>query len=59
MLGAYTVYAIGGVLSTVSYNTIYSMVDWEIRIVFVLNMLIWGLFTWASMRWFVFGYTDD
>ena len=59
MLGAYTVYAIGGVLSTISYNAIYSMVDWEIRIIFILNVLIWGLFTWVSMRWFVFGYTDD
>ena len=59
MLGAYTVYAIGGVLSTISYNAIYSMVDWEIRIIFILNVLIWGLFTWVSLRWFVFGYTDD
>ena len=58
MLGAFTVYAIGGALSTVSYELLVSNLDLQIRIIFVINMLIWGLFTWASMRWFVFGYDD-
>ena len=58
MLGAFTVYAIGGALSTISYELLVSNLDLQIRIIFVINMLIWGLFTWASMRWFVFGYDD-
>ena len=29
-----------------------------IRIIFIINMLISGLFTWASMRWFVFEYKE-
>ena len=51
-------YAIGGALSTISYELLVSNLDLQIRIIFVINMLIWGLFTWASMRWFVFGYDD-
>ena len=58
MLGALTVYAIGGALSTLSYEMLVSNSDLQIRVIFVINMLIWGLFTWASMRWFVFGYDD-
>ena len=58
ILGAFTVYAIGGALSTISYELLVSNLDLQIRIIFVINMLIWGLFTWASMRWFVFGYDD-
>ncbi len=58
MLGAFGVYAIGGVLSTLSYEYLVSNLDLFIRIIFVINMLIWGLFTWASMRWFVFEYDD-
>ena len=58
ILGAFTVYAIGGALSTISYELLVSNLDFQIRIIFVINTLIWGLFTWASMRWFVFGYDD-
>ena len=58
ILGAFTVYAIGGALSTISYELLVSNLDLTIRIIFVINTLIWGLFTWASMRWFVFGYDD-
>jgi|TARA_B100000287_G_scaffold434907_1_gene500900 putative flippase GtrA len=58
ILGAFTVYAIGGALSTISYELLVSNLDFHIRIIFVINTLIWGLFTWASMRWFVFGYDD-
>ena len=58
ILGAFTVYAIGGALSTISYELLVSNLDFHIRIIFVINTLIWGLFTWACMRWFVFGYDD-
>lgn len=58
ILGAFTVYGIGGALSTISYELLVSNLDFHIRIIFVINTLIWGLFTWASMRWFVFGYDD-
>ena len=58
MLGAFTVYAIGGALSTISYELLVSNLGLQIRIIFVINMLIWGFCTWASMRWFVFGYDD-
>ena len=58
MLGAFAVYAVGGILSTLSYEYLVSNLDLFIRMIFVINMLIWGLFTWASMRWFVFEYDD-
>ena len=58
MLGAFTVYAIGGTLSTISYELLVSNLDFHIRMIFMMNTLIWGLFTWASMRWFVFGYDN-
>ena len=58
MLGAFGVYAVGGVLSTLSYEYLVSNLDLFIRIIFVTNMLIWGLFTLATMRWFVFEYDD-
>ena len=58
MIGAFAVYAIGGVLSTLSYDFLVSNFDLQIRILFIFNMLIWGLFTWASMRWFVFEYEE-
>jgi len=59
MLGALIVYTIGGALSTISYQILYSSLDIEIRLIFFINIAIWGLFTWASMRWFVFGYTEE
>ncbi len=59
MFGAFTVYSIGGILSTLSYEYFYSTFDIEIRLIFIINILIWGLFTWATMRWFVFGYSND
>ena len=58
MLGAFVVYAIGGALSTILYELLVSNLDFHIRVIFVINTLIWGLFTWASMRWFVFGYDN-
>ena len=58
MIGAFAVYAIGGILSTLSYDFLVSNFDLQIRILFIFNMLIWGLFTWASMRWFVFEYEE-
>ncbi len=58
MLRAFAVYAVGGVLSTLSYEYLVSNLDLFIRIIFITNMLIWGIFTWAAMRWFVFGYTE-
>lgn len=58
MIGAFIVYAVGGVLSTISYNLLIANLSLPIRIIFIINMLISGLFTWASMRWFVFEYND-
>ena len=58
MIGAFAVYAIGGVLSTLSYDILVANLTLPIRIIFIINMLISGLFTWASMRWFVFEYQD-
>lgn len=59
MLGAFTVYSFGGVLSTLTYNLIYNGTSLDIRLIFGMNLLIWGFFTWASMRWLVFGYSND
>ena len=58
MIGAFIVYAVGGVLSTISYNLLVANLSLPIRVIFIINMLISGLFTWASMRWFVFEYND-
>ena len=58
MIGAFIVYAVGGVLSTISYNLLVTNLSLPIRVNFIINMLISGLFTWASMRWFVFEYND-
>ena len=58
MIGALAVYAIGGVLSTLSYDILVANLTLQIRIIFIINMLISGLFTWASMRWLVFEYKD-
>ena len=58
MMGAFAVYAVGGGLSTLTYDMLVSNLQTHIRTIFITNMLIWGIFTWASMRWFVFGYDD-
>ena len=58
MIGALAVYAIGGVLSTLSYDILVANLTLQIRIIFIINMLVSGLFTWASMRWLVFEYKD-
>ena len=58
MLGAFAVYAIGGVLSTIFFDLLVTNIALPIRVLFIINMLVWGLFTWATMRWFVFGYAD-
>ena len=58
MIGALAVYAIGGVLSTLSYDILVANLTLQIRIIFIINMLVSGLFTWASMRWLVFEYKE-
>lgn len=58
MIGALAVYAVGGILSTVFYDILVANLTLPIRITFIINMLVWGLFTWACMRWFVFEYQD-
>lgn len=59
MLGAFTVYSFGGALSTLTYNLMYNDTSLDIRLIFGLNLVIWGIFTWACMRWLVFGYKND
>ena len=58
VLGATSVYAVGMMGSTLSFDAMLDLLSaFPIRLLFLLNIGIWGLFTWASMRWFVFGYT--
>ena len=58
VLGAISVYAVGMMGSTLSFDVMLDpLTTFPIRLLFLLNIGIWGLFTWASMRWFVFGYT--
>ena len=58
VLGAISVYAVGIMGSTLSFDVMLDLLTtFPIRLLFLLNIGIWGLFTWASMRWFVFGYT--
>lgn len=59
ILGALSVYAFGMAGSTLSYDAMISLFDAPIRLLFLTNMLVWGVFTWATMRWFVFGYTSE
>ena len=59
ILGALSVYAFGMAGSTLSYDALITLFDVPIRLIFLINMLGWGLFTWATMRWFVFGYTSE
>jgi hypothetical protein len=58
-MGALSVYAFGMAGSTLSYDALLSMTSAPIRLIFLVNMLGWGLFTWSTMRWFVFGYTTE
>jgi putative flippase GtrA len=58
VLGAISVYAVGMMGSTLSFDVMLDLLTtFPIRLLFLVNIGIWGLFTWASMRWFVFGYT--
>lgn len=58
VLGAISVYAVGMMGSTLSFDAMLNLLTaFPIRLLFLFNIGIWGLFTWASMRWFVFGYT--
>jgi len=58
VLGAISVYAVGMMGSTLSFDVMLDLLTaFPIRLLFLLNIGIGGLFTWASMRWFVFGYT--
>ena len=58
VLGTISVYAVGMMGSTLSFDAMLDLLSaFPIRLLFLLNIGIWGLFTWASMRWFVFGYT--
>ncbi|MBT5391217.1 MAG: hypothetical protein HOL22_02610 [Euryarchaeota archaeon] len=59
IMGALSVYAFGMAGSTLSYDALLSMTSAPIRLIFLVNMLGWGLFTWSTMRWFVFGYTTE
>jgi putative flippase GtrA len=59
IMGALSVYAFGMAGSTLSYDALLSMTSAPIRLIFLVNMLCWGLFTWATMRWFVFGYASE
>jgi putative flippase GtrA len=59
LLRAVSVYSFGLVASTLSYDSFLIVSDLPIRLIFLINMCIWGVFTWAAMRWFVFGYTDE
>jgi hypothetical protein len=44
--------------STLTFDAMLTMLDdLPIRLLFFMNIAIWGLFTWASMRWLVFGYS--
>jgi hypothetical protein len=57
-LGAVSVYAVGMMGSTLTFDTMLNLFTaLPIRFLFLVNVGIWGLFTWASMRWFVFGYS--
>jgi putative flippase GtrA len=57
-LGALSVYAVGMMGSTLTFDGMLVLLDEvPIRLLFLANIAVWGLFTWASMRWFVFGYT--
>jgi hypothetical protein len=59
VLGAVSVYAVGMMGSTLTFDTMLTMFDHlPIRLLFFINIAVWGLFTWASMRWLVFGYTN-
>jgi len=59
IMGALSVYAFGMAGSTLSFDSLLSMTSAPIRLIFLVNMLGWGLFTWSTMRWFVFGYTSE
>jgi hypothetical protein len=44
--------------STITFDAMLELLDHlPIRLLFLSNIAIWGLFTWASMRWLVFGYS--
>ena len=58
VLGAISVYAVGMMGSTLTFDAMLELLDHlPIRLLFLSNIAIWGLFTWASMRWLVFGYS--
>jgi len=59
LIRAISVYSFGLVASTLSYDSLLIITDFPIRLIFLINMCIWGIVTWAAMRWFVFGYTED
>ena len=59
VLGAVSVYAVGMMGSTLTFDAMLTMLDHlPIRLLFFMNIAVWGLFTWASMRWLVFGYSE-
>lgn len=58
VLGAISVYAVGMMGSTLTFDIMLDLLSHlPIRLLFLVNIGIWGIFTWASMRWFVFGYS--
>jgi putative flippase GtrA len=58
-IGALSVYALGLVGSTLTFDSLVSISDLPIRLIFLVNASAWGIFTWAMMKWLVFGYIDE
>ena len=58
-IGALSVYAFGLVGSTLTFDSLIILSDLPIRLIFLVNVSAWGIFTWAMMKWMVFGYIDE
>ncbi|NCG42652.1 MAG: hypothetical protein GWO84_03840 [Euryarchaeota archaeon] len=58
-IGALSVYAFGLVGSTLTFDSLIILSDLPIRLIFLVNVSAWGIFTWGMMKWMVFGYVDE
>lgn len=58
-IGALSVYAFGLVGSTLTFDSLVILSNFPIRLIFLINLCAWGIFTWAMMKWLVFAYIDD
>ncbi|MEJ6530382.1 MAG: GtrA family protein [Euryarchaeota archaeon] len=58
-IGALSVYAFGLVGSTLTFDSLVILSELPIRLIFLLNVCAWGIFTWGMMKWMVFGYIDE